>query len=200
MEAASQQSKSMWFSPDNLAEDERLVRAAKADLVQFLPLYNKYFKPILAYCRKRLPDSQDAEDICAETFLAALRQMDRYQYRALPFIVWLYKIAAIQIAGHYRKKFKHPEVEYNEALENHASEQPTACEVLTAQFQQAKVQAAIAELPDHWQSIITLKFHSGLSNQEIGKQLGLGESAVKMQYYRALQKLRTRLKGGDNVV
>jgi RNA polymerase sigma-70 factor (ECF subfamily) len=49
---------------------------------------------------------------------------------------------------------------------------------------------ALSRLPAREREVVALKFHAGLSNGELARVLGIGESAAGTMLYRAMQKLR----------
>src|SRR5258708_2580021 len=65
---------------------------------QFTDLFGSYYGPILAYVRRRV-DADVAQDVVAETFLAAWRNLDDLPARPLP---WLYQTANFAVANQRR--------------------------------------------------------------------------------------------------
>src|SRR5690348_3122048 len=86
-----------------LHEDEALVAAAQADPEAFADLYNLYYPQIYRFAHRRTGDPVAAEDVAAETFLAAFKSLPRYEWRGIAFSAWLYRIAATVIAGQQRR-------------------------------------------------------------------------------------------------
>ena len=58
----------------------------------------------------------------------------------------------------------------------------------------ARVRAAVAALPAGQRRAVTLFYLAGLSQREVAAVLGVGESAVKMRHFRALERLRALLE------
>jgi len=58
---------------------------------------------------------------------------------------------------------------------------------------QKKIQECIASLPLQDQEILVLRGIEQVSNQQVGKALGLNPSAISMRYRRALDRLRSAL-------
>jgi len=56
---------------------------------QFTQLFVAYYGPVLAYARRRV-GADLAQDVVAETFLAAWRNLDELPPQSLP---WLYRAA-----------------------------------------------------------------------------------------------------------
>src|SRR5262249_29459390 len=85
-------------------ESERMrIEAAQLDSSRFAELYEENFDRIYAYIVRRVRDRADAQDLTAEGFHHALRNLGRYEYRGLPFAAWLFRIAATAIADHARR-------------------------------------------------------------------------------------------------
>src|SRR5215467_7817988 len=85
-------------------EQERLlVEAAQKDPRRFAELYEANFERVYAFIVRRVQDRHDAEDLTAEVFHHALANIARFEWRGVPFAVWLYRIAANAIADWGRK-------------------------------------------------------------------------------------------------
>jgi RNA polymerase sigma-70 factor (ECF subfamily) len=56
-----------------------------------------------------------------------------------------------------------------------------------------RVRAAIGDLPAPLRIVLVMRDMEGLSTQEVGESLGIGESAVKMRLHRARLHLRKLL-------
>ena len=60
-----------------------------------------------------------------------------------------------------------------------------------------KVETAISRLDDKDCEIITMRHYEHLTNQEIGKILGLTEPAASMRYLRAIKRLKTLMQNEE---
>jgi DNA-directed RNA polymerase specialized sigma24 family protein len=65
---------------------------------RFIALFDACYGPVLAYARRRVHQG-DADDVVAETFLAAWRNLDGLSDDPLP---WLYRVASHAIANQRR--------------------------------------------------------------------------------------------------
>ena len=70
----------------------------------FGELYEKYFDRIFNFIYRQTDDEDLTADLSSQTFLIALKNVDRYQFRGVPFSAWLYKIASNEVNKHYRKQ------------------------------------------------------------------------------------------------
>src|SRR6188474_2302424 len=85
-------------------EQERLlIDAAQKDPGRFAELYEANFERIYAFIVRRVQDRHEAEDLTAEVFHHALANLSRFEWRGVPFAVWLFRIAANAIVDRRRK-------------------------------------------------------------------------------------------------
>lgn len=84
------------------ATDDRLaIEAAKRDPSRFAELYENNFERVYAYVARRVSNREEAQDLTAEVFHQALANIGRYEWRGVPFVGWLYRIAANAIADRW---------------------------------------------------------------------------------------------------
>src|SRR3989442_12843308 len=80
-------------------EQERLlIEAAQKDPSRFAALYENNFERVYAFVVRRVRDRHEAEDLTAEVFQHALANLSRFEWRGVPFAVWLYRIAGDAVA------------------------------------------------------------------------------------------------------
>src|SRR6266508_5168158 len=93
-------------------EQERLlIEAAQKDPSRFAGLYESNFERVYAFIVRRVQDRHEAEDLTAEVFQHALSNLSRFEWRGVPFSVWLFRIAANAIADRWpriSKESPHP--------------------------------------------------------------------------------------------
>lgn len=175
-------------------EDKQLVDAARTDLANFKLLYKKYMKAVYRYTYKRLGYNRElAEDITSETFTKAIEKFDQYVYRKKPFVVWLYTIAHNLIVDHFRKS-KNKNISLDSLEIPPADEKESVIDTLSREEIKDKIKEKSSMLPDDLNNIFTLRHTEDLTFREIGSLLGKSEGAVKMQYYRGLEALKSLLE------
>jgi len=169
--------------------DAELVRQAMEHKAAFAALYRRYLTPVYRYFYARTGDTQQAEDLTAQTFTAALEGLPRYRERGT-FAGWLFTIAARRLADHFRRR--RPTV----ALEDVADlpDPDLLPEALAERAEQgAHLARALRTLsPDRAQAV-ALHFFGELSLSETGQVMGRSKVAVKSLLHRALRDLRERL-------
>lgn len=86
-----------------IADDRELLVLARSSPEAFATFYRRHVDAVLAYYRRRGADTEQALDLTAETFAAALDSIDRYQPGDAPGVAWLYGIAHNVLADSHRR-------------------------------------------------------------------------------------------------
>ena len=73
--------------------DTELLLAARTCSEPFGVFYERHFASVLAFFRRRVPGPEEAFDLAAETFAAALASVPRFQPGPEPPRAWLFAIA-----------------------------------------------------------------------------------------------------------
>jgi RNA polymerase sigma-70 factor (ECF subfamily) len=169
--------------------DERsLIEASQRDPRRFAELYEANFERVYAYAAARVRDRAEAQDVTSEVFHQALENLDRFEWRGVPFAAWLYRIAANAIADRAGRAARERPLDEAE---------PAARVDLEETELRAKVFRLVKELPAEQAKVIEMRFAGGASVREVAKHLGRSEGAVKQLQYRGLQTLRDRLGETD---
>ena len=85
-----------------LSDELTLIEAAKRDPERFAPLYDKYYRQIFNYVYQRMESRDSAFDVTGQVFLKALTNLQKYQFKGVPFASWLYRIAHNEVMQIYR--------------------------------------------------------------------------------------------------
>lgn len=171
------------------AQDESaLLRAARTDTEVFALLYDRYVQRLYHYCYHRTNNVHDAEDLTAQTFLAALEAFPHHR-RDADFAAWLFTIARNKVVDYYRRT---PHVPLEESLlpPFHSD---LAHETETSQ-QRGVLLAALRALTEDEQELIRLRYVAELSFREIARALRKSEDATKKMLYRLLARLKSQME------
>ena len=180
--------------PTSLPEDFQkpneadLIAAAKKDPKEFGQIYHLYIQSIFRYLYSRIGSLPDAEDATAQTFLAALEALDRYQHRG-HLAAWLFAIARRKAMDHFRRQRQQVPLEN---AENISSETDLLHEVIQTE-QITSLATLINALSEEEHELIRLRYIAELSFSEIGRLLHRNEAAVKKSLYRLLARLQSQL-------
>jgi RNA polymerase sigma factor (sigma-70 family) len=178
---------------ENTGNDALLVKAARRDPVAFAALYRRYVTPIYRYLYSRVGNAADAEDLTAQTFVAALEGLPGYRERG-NFAAWLFTIAHNKAADHHREQ--HPQLPLDEALDSPRHGENPMTSMMRKETLQ-RLSALVAQLEEDKQELLRLRFTAGLTYRQIGTILGRSEGAVKMAVHRLLHRLEAEWEDTD---
>lgn len=172
-------------------DDGELALSAQQDHAAFEQLYRRYVDRVYRYCFVHTGDSRDAEDLTAQTFLAALEGIGRYQRRG-SFAAWLFGIAWRKCNDHHRRRYRRQPLPLAAAGDLHDPAAPDLEQQATDRRLLGCVLRALGSLSPDRREALRLRFWGGLNTAEIAEVMGRREGAVKMLVSRAVADLRTR--------
>ncbi|HKD03471.1 MAG TPA: sigma-70 family RNA polymerase sigma factor [Terriglobales bacterium] len=168
------------------AQERLLVEAAQKDPACFGELYEIHFERVYAYVAKRVGDRDAAEDLTSEVFHRALASLPRFDWRGIPFAVWLLRIAANLIVDRWKQVGR-------EVVEDPPERVIEVCPVEVEH--RARLFRMVELLPEDQRRVVIMRFAEEKSIKEIAGELGRTEGAVKQLQFRGLQNLRARMGG-----
>lgn len=177
--------------PERVLDDSTLAEAARSDYAAFEQLYRRYATRVYRYCYTHTGNSHDAEDLTAQTFLAALEGIGRYRGRGT-FASWLFSIAWRKCKDHHRRRYRRQEDDLTEAVNVPDPGSPDLERRAHHQGILACVEQIWPMLSEDRQEAVRLRFWGGLSTKETAAVMGRSRGAVKMLVSRAIADLRER--------
>ena len=189
--------KRLGSSEDEIAldglSDAELVELCKRqlphDLEAFKVLVKRFEGLVYNFCLKILGSPQDAEEVAQDSLLQVFHKIHQFEGRSA-FKTWLYKIVHNYCRNRISKIVRKREMQ--EAYEEHVQEeQHFDHEGSPGNLDsRARIEEALNNLKPKEKDLITYKFMLGMTLQEISDMLGVGASAAKMRYYRALESFK----------
>ena len=85
------------------ADERLLVEAAQGDPAKFEALYELHFARVYGFVASRVHDRATAEDVTSEVFHKALANLPSYEWRGVPFVAWLLRIAVNAVADQHKR-------------------------------------------------------------------------------------------------
>ncbi len=167
----------------------QLVAAARQDPQAFGELYLLYAQPVFRYLYSRMGSFPEAEDVTAQTFLAALERFPNYHHDGY-FASWLFSIARNKAVDYFRQQRKQTSLDEAELT-------PSEANLLQQAIKTERVAALsklISALPEDERELIRLRYVAELSFAEIGHLLRKKEDTVKKSLYRLLARLKSQLE------
>ena len=126
-------------------------------------------------------DAAAAEDIAQESFLAAIRSLDRFDRRR-PFGPWLHRIVVNRAIDWTRARKLRGEVELSESIA-----------IAAAPSEPDETLAALAHLPPEQRAVIVMRYVLELTPGEIAEALDLPRGTVNSRLRRGLDALGEEL-------
>lgn len=177
-----------------LPPDPQAARPSHTDTAEprhpFTALYQQHVDCIYRYHLARTGDVNDAQDLTAETFHAALENYAAYNPARGNPAAWLSGIARHKLADHYRRSRRVlPIAQVEDQPDPAASPEEASARGL----QMAQVSTALRKLPTDRAEALSLHFFAGLSQSETAQVMHKSNEAVKKLIHRGLADLRAQM-------
>ncbi|MBN1218870.1 MAG: sigma-70 family RNA polymerase sigma factor [Anaerolineae bacterium] len=167
---------------------------ASAEL-DFAELFRENYPRAYNYLRYRVGSPQDVEDLISVVFEKAYTHRQRFDPTRGTFATWLLRIAHNTLANYYRTHERRLGWEITGELADDLATSETSPETQIIQREAiSQLLQGLARLSERDQEVISLKFGSRLSHQEIGQIMNLKEKTVSVVLLRAMRRLQKQLE------
>lgn len=173
-------------------EERLLIEAAQRDPARFADLYERNLERVYAYVVKRVQDRAESEDLTADVFHHALANLKRFEWRGIPFAVWLFRIAANVIADRWQRSGR----EFTDDSGIIESAQVSPAEIEEVE-RRATLFRLVETLPAEQKRVVVLRFVGQKSIKQVANEIHKTEGAVKQLQFRALSTLKARMEGAN---
>ena len=176
----------------NRTDDTLMTDYVNGDDNALRILVERWERQIFAFLFRMLGSSEEAEDLCQETFMKLIKAANRYQPDG-KFQSWLFRIAGNQARSRLRRRKILRWLPLTDDYDNAPSTERDALDTLSGKEDQIAVQEALARLPERQRQALVLKQYQDLSYQEIADAMESSVSSVQMLLHRAMSGLRKDL-------
>ena len=178
--------------------DAAVIESSWREPERFAALFDRHAPHIYRYLARRA-GRQVADDLVAETFLAAFAKRDRYDLGHPGARPWLYGIATNLVGQHRRDQARQDRIRAAAAVAEpevpgHADK--VAADV-TAQAMRTLLEGALAVLSAGDRDVLLLIAWEQLTYQEVSRALAIPVGTVQSRLHRARTKVRQVLAGTD---
>lgn len=173
-------------------------RAAQRDTSAFAALYDEHLNSVYRFVFFKVGDPTLAEDLTSEVFSKAWENIDRFEWRDLPFQHWLLRVARNVVVDHWRAHRRFPAS--LDGLYEIPSDAMPPDEVVARDAEVERVRLALKSLPDDQRDVLILRFIEGYSHADAAQVLGKSVVAVRQIQVRALRALRGVMREGETPV
>ena len=175
------------YSKKEIAEELIILEKAKTNPRHFAWLYEKHYKQVFLFIYRRTANHDLTGDLCSQVFLKAMNNLHKYQFRGLPFIAWLLRVASNEVNMFFRKNNNNRSVSLEDAglfrlceeVEN--SDRHELCDAIID---------CLEELREDEVELIELRFFENHSVKEVAYILNESESNIKVKTHRTIKKLK----------
>jgi len=173
-------------------------RAAQRDTTACAGLYDEHLNIVYRFVFFKVGDPTLAEDLTAEVFSKAWENIDRFEWRDLPFQHWLLRVARNVVVDHWRANRRFPVS--LDGLYELPSDSLSPEEVVSRDGEVERVNQALKRLPDDQRDVLILRFIEGYSHADTAQVLKKSVVAVRQIQVRALRALRDVMREGETPV
>ena len=182
--------------------DEDLVLAVQSgDTSSLGVLVARWEQPLFRFAFRLLQRTEDARDVCQETFLRILTKSERFRAGAR-FSTWMYQIALNLCRDHLRRRTRwkflpfdsdEPAVQRRVEARTEARAAPDPAAALERDELRRAIRKALRTISPEQREVLVLKEFEGMKFKEIAEILGCPESTVKSRMYYGLTALKSAL-------
>lgn len=158
----------------------------------FTELMRRYQERVYWTARRIVGSHEDADDVAQETFVKAYLALGDFRGES-NFFTWLYRIAVNISLNQLRKRQIVSYVRESELLSRFLpSKEDPAAEIELRETEE-RLQRTVDRLPEKQKAVFVLRFHDGLSYEEISAILKTSVGGLKANYFHALNKVKASM-------
>ncbi len=155
-----------------------------------LELYDEALPHVYGYLLARCGQRPLAEDLTAETFLAAVDAVRKPGAPALS-VAWLIGVARHKLADHWRR------VEREQRGLRALDDEPTSADPWDGEIDAIRARDVLTQLGAHHRAALTLRYMDGLPVGEVAAHLGRTVHATEALLVRARNAFRRAYAGEE---
>jgi RNA polymerase sigma-70 factor (ECF subfamily) len=163
-----------------------VLQAQRGNREAVTSLYRLFAPKMFRYLVRRLPTTEDAEDVMGEVFVGMVEGLPTYKATGVPFEAWLYRIASNRTIDFYRRT-KH--IQGEELSDLISSDEDLPEDQMISRQSLEAMRSAIQQLPEDYQTILILRFVERKTHDEVARLLGKSATAIRTAQFRALSQL-----------
>lgn len=156
-------------------------------------LMQRYGRAIYRYCRQQLRDRALADDVNQQVFIQAFRDLPAFRGRGT-LRSWLFRIAHNRAIDAARARSRSPAPAPEGAAAEIADPRLLPDEACDERRLHAALEATLAELPLRLRSAILMRFHHGMSFEEMAPIFGEKSGTLSARVMREMPRLRERIE------
>ncbi len=170
--------------------NELIRRAHAGDQAAFAAFYALYLTPIYRYIFTRVRHKADAEDLAQQVFTKAYEHAGAMAQAGSKPLAYLYTIARNAVIDFWKKRKEVSQSDAEELFEKAPDPRQSPLHQVQTKEEVMKLHAVLEHLTNEQREVITLRYLSDWSTEEIAGQLKKTPEAIRQLQCRALKALR----------
>ncbi len=173
-----------------------LERLRRGDASAVADLYDRYAKTALGLALKIVRDSEEAEDVVHDAFMAIVERAHQYQAERGTVAAWLLTTVRNLSLDRTRRRTRRAQIAETDLRHDVESKAQTGDDPersLAVERERLALRRAMATLPKAQQDTLLIAFFEGLSYPEMAARDGVPLGTIKSRAARAIHALRDGL-------
>lgn len=177
------------------ATDEQILALLRAEHTYergFRLLMGQYRERLYWHIRRLVLNHADADDVLQNTFIKIYRGIIHFEGKSKLY-TWLYRIATNEALTHLQNRQRRQ----SQSLDDEAlflANRLRADEWFDGDEAQARLQIAIAQLPEKQRIVFNLRYFEEMPYEEMSAVLGTSVGALKASFHHATKKVEAFFK------
>jgi len=181
-----------------ISDNDLVEIIRKKDQEKYSEIVDRYQKKLFIYIYRLIGNKEEAEDLLQDVFVKAYKNLNSYDI-SRKFSSWIYRIAHNEAVNHIKRKSLKKFISWETIVStkdklDSSSEEEGADKVWLKKEASREVEKTINELPFKYKQVLTLRYYSERSYEEIAEILGKPVNTVGTLINRAKKKLAEKLK------
>lgn len=178
-------------------DDETHVvgRARAGDPDAWELLYRRAYPRLIAYARRRLATSEQAEEAVSETMVRAMDRIGDYRPGPAGIQPWLFGIARNVVLETYRAGGRHRQADPSQLTVVAPVAEGDPVGVVLQSEERRLLADAFGRLSASDQDVLELRVLAGLGADQVAELTGRQPGAIRTAQSRALARLRVEFEG-----
>jgi RNA polymerase sigma-70 factor (ECF subfamily) len=173
--------------PASLSDDAQLIAACRRGEARAMEMLYHQFKRRVFGMAHRIVGSSDAEEVAQEVFVRVFRGLAAFRGDSA-LSTWIYRLTVNASLSHLARRGRRHEVG-----DDVLADVPAPAVTQRDPGLAARIEAALARLPDGYRAILVLHDVEGLSHEECAAILECRVGTCKSQLHKARAKMRDLL-------
>ena len=171
-----------------------MLREPRTRREGFAVLVKQYSEKLYWKVRRIVLSHEDANDVLQNVFIKVWSNLQNFQGKS-SLSTWLYRIAINESLDFLRKQKLADKVSADEDVS--VASRLMSDEYFDGDEVQARLQEAVARLPEVQRMVFNLKYFEEMKYSEISQILNTSEGALKASYHLAVKKITEYLHSFD---